>query len=942
MSGAIDAFFAGDESGVGQLIANNMIRSDYIKRIVSIDNYTGWDESTLYDIPNGESRFRSGDISPVALSVLYNAGVLHRVINEGVHRPVGPTEAPGERTSDAVGKDIDKINNRLAEVNRLIDAARTKGGNELDIRSLESERRVLKAREQELLDEFDTLHVPGERERAAQETTTRKLIEAAEREREREREATERENQARRKSNEERLTEEHRQTEQRLQAERERQTEGRRAEEEWLSATTTQPTEEELHNTESMIKDLEERLQNAKSKKDDTVNARSRLIYEKTTFSPERNDAAEVTFKELQNNINTIDRQIAELDVKIADLDDVLVHYYEKRGIILEALERRHRASQSIPTAAPQSVLSTIRQSIPPTKPSGLSNPLGPEPPPPIKRLDLLSTGPSQTMQSIQPARRTPIQSTDSPIIPSLTGGGLMTDPKTANFFAALRGPPYPQFIQDYVIASKDGKKLSSLEEVKKDDTTIKIDDKKFLNDLPEITMTISGVPVPDVLRETYKWGYDKGERRIPVPPNVRPIYLKLLKDFAEIDCKKEPESKNQCPDFFPDLFEKSRVIELSSGKEWYYDKVKCDLYKLDDKGKKIYYAEYYKDQNEKCFNSYITGDTTDPACKSIYQCLLDEDASSLDQCLRVIKQQSEGNPNLFEIAEKDYSEIDPMVVKAFLKKFDFFVTGDDSRQYIKSYKQWENAFYANDKISKEAKEALQGNKKLRDYLQGLIALVKRNPVIIDNTLAVDESLRKRQYINPQKYAVNRTQVELNALMHVRPQRIPAIGRIPASNIAIARGSFRGGGPENPIYKDGSGSILKIVITRLENILRSQGLAIDSKDKVKINDAIEFLIKTENQIDMIFRRMIMVARHGMAIGLDRKNYKKETVSTANFFTNDAITDVEAARNFIKNQEKLLAEKYKALGEKQERCVSGIMLHTVPRIARFAQTRVPFI
>ena len=203
-----------------------------------------------------------------------------------------------------------------------------------------------------------------------------------------------------------------------------------------------------------------------------------------------------------------------------------------------------------------------------------------------------------------------------------------MTDPETAKFFAALHGPPYPQFIQDYVIATKNGEKLP-LEKVKEGDPTVKleIDDKKFLNDLPEITMTISGELVPDVLRTTYKSGL-KSLRPIPVPHGVRPIYLKLLKDFADIDCKKEPENKNQCPDFFPDLFEKSRVIELSSGKEWYYDKVKCDLYKLDDKGKKIYYAEYYKDQNDKCFNSYITGDTNS-ACKPIYQCLLDEDASS-------------------------------------------------------------------------------------------------------------------------------------------------------------------------------------------------------------------------------------------------------------------------------------------------------------------------
>ena len=293
-------------------------------------------------------------------------------------------------------------------------------------------------------------------------------------------------------------------------------------------------------------------------------------------------------------------------------------------------------------------------------------------------------------------------------------------------------------------------------------------------------------------------------------------------------------------------------------------------------------------------------------------------------------------------MAEKDFSEIDPMVVKAFLKKFDFFVTGDDGRQYIKSYNQWKNQFDKNDKITKESRKAFNDNKNLQAYFQGLISLVKRNPVIVDNTLSVDESLKKRQYINPHKYAANRAQVELNALMRVRPQGVSAISsfrRLPVNGTVVRR-TFGGGGPENPIYKDGSGSILKVVIARLENILRSQGLTIDSKDKVKINDAIEFLIKTENQIDMIFRRMIMVARHGMAIGLDRKNYKKETVSTANFFTNDAITDVEAARNFIKEQEKLLAEKYKALGEKQERCVNGVMFHTVPRIVGYAQKRLP--
>ena len=151
MSGAINAFFAGDESGVGQLIANNMTRPDYIKRIVSIDNYTGLKKDMLYDTPFGEEKtFQSGDISPIALNVLHNAGVLHRIINEG--RP--PVEQPGwGRTIINVEEEIDKIADQMGNLRK----AKEKDITEKDRGLVDGKLAVLEAKYKELTSEFETM-----------------------------------------------------------------------------------------------------------------------------------------------------------------------------------------------------------------------------------------------------------------------------------------------------------------------------------------------------------------------------------------------------------------------------------------------------------------------------------------------------------------------------------------------------------------------------------------------------------------------------------------------------------------------------------------------------------------------------------------------------------------------------------------------------------------
>ena len=87
MSAAIEAFFGDDKSGLSQLIANNMNNPEYLKQIVSIDNYDGWNGNKEYTIPDDEGRtkeirLQTGDISPNALIVLYNAGVKHGELNQ--------------------------------------------------------------------------------------------------------------------------------------------------------------------------------------------------------------------------------------------------------------------------------------------------------------------------------------------------------------------------------------------------------------------------------------------------------------------------------------------------------------------------------------------------------------------------------------------------------------------------------------------------------------------------------------------------------------------------------------------------------------------------------------------------------------------------------------------------------------------------------------------
>jgi hypothetical protein len=202
-----------------------------------------------------------------------------------------------------------------------------------------------------------------------------------------------------------------------------------------------------------------------------------------------------------------------------------------------------------------------------------------------------------------------------------------------------------------------------------------------------------------------------------------------------------------------PTVSTSEELISMTDRNVWRYDGDK--LYRYDPStGNKLYYDDNDQTTKDavstknKCAGTFVTKD--DDECKKhVYECLLDEDPSSLAKCWIVYGKGVKSKLDFYDTAKKEIGQMHPLVALRTLQRFGFRSASQyDSEarmdlQKIESVDHWKNN-YLDKKFPGDA-ATVKGNENLLKYLELIVQYVNANPALINKHYSgsSDESVGK-------------------------------------------------------------------------------------------------------------------------------------------------------------------------------------------------------
>ena len=306
-----------------------------------------------------------------------------------------------------------------------------------------------------------------------------------------------------------------------------------------------------------------------------------------------------------------------------------------------------------------------------------------------------------------------------------------------------------------------------------------------------------------------------------------------------------------------------------------YYRDDRGEYYRLGLNGEKIMYdKDNIKPDN--CAGTMLRGaDCT----KFVRDCIMSGDNDALSKALHNLKDE-----NMFKVAHSELTNMDPDIAIQILKTFKFKKNIKNLPNGVtftepQSFEAWKNTVLQNpSEISQSARQAIEGNPKLCDYLKGVIDFVNKNPAILNPNWkeSAPEKLSEDPYINLLKKKVwkNPRPEEMkyvDAKMLLQGVISPTLltpGRLtnPFSNIIIGNGlQFPGtrtmfGGANvyeksiiNKINENGSiGNTMEVLFNEIHTDLKKAGYVLTTTDHHKLDNSFDELKKTEGRLSELY------------------------------------------------------------------------------------------
>jgi hypothetical protein len=487
-------------------------------------------------------------------------------------------------------------------------------------------------------------------------------------------------------------------------------------------------------------------------------------------------------------------------------------------------------------------------------------------------------------------------------------------------------------------------------------------------------------------LRVLYDMGYAMDDRMMPLmlggmldmkydEKEFNLDFYKFLKNVEkdfEADCDKEPPTE-PCDDEFISTYGDSamKYADFARDELWEWDCDESKFYRTGKNGNK-YYEESGIDESN-CYGTYLRGDPK--TCASVFQCLLMGDSTTLNQCIKLLT-----NESLFDIAIGDIKKLTPTIIRKFLRKFGIRGTEEydnNGQKYLitMSYDEWKTEVLdksGGGHFDKETVAALK-NEKITTYLKGIFTEARANPAIVNKFIPVTKGtsygspasdfVREvgiKQYKDPRKqsndYAVTAAMLRslprntfnayyspfmgsLHGTTFRSAQQSPVLSYGGASvqtgghgtigvgtNFLLTRGTRLDG--RNLSLKDGSGTMFDELYNAVNKGLSDMGLVINPDDKKRIVSAISNLKKIENTFIQVIKKLSVAVRTAEALGVH--NYVVDRQNVMELPELSKLNSVADAQQAMKGHVIKLREAYEALNGHYGQVASDFTSHVMPR------------
>jgi hypothetical protein len=177
-------------------------------------------------------------------------------------------------------------------------------------------------------------------------------------------------------------------------------------------------------------------------------------------------------------------------------------------------------------------------------------------------------------------------------------------------------------------------------------------------------------------------------------------------------------------------MFHNVGFIDFATDDIWNYDPKIKDYFKIDNNGNKIY-------SKNISIDIYINKKNASVDKLNFAKCLVSGDDIGIKECLDIYK-----NKAMWEVAEDEIKMVPPRIIKQLFKKLKVYV----SEQTLNNQKinvactptTWRK--FIKEKFDKVLSDAILSNDKLLSYVDQLINITRKNPVLLNPEYVADST----------------------------------------------------------------------------------------------------------------------------------------------------------------------------------------------------------
>jgi len=414
-------------------------------------------------------------------------------------------------------------------------------------------------------------------------------------------------------------------------------------------------------------------------------------------------------------------------------------------------------------------------------------------------------------------------------------------------------------------------------------------------------------------LRDLYLSAYygEQKYRNFPIPigyTNEKTVALKagvIIKALINSQCQGDMGYSND--DNEEKTFEE--MFDISTQNKWMRDENTKELFKVGENGRRIPCDETGFDLEQGCAGSILGKGAQPQNCEYFVANCLTSSPGNLADCLNRLK-----GKDMFKVSQRELQEMPPSIAKQILYVFKIGKGPAIYNPIYKShvsepqpYKDWAETVLPS--LPHDVQRAINGNKDLQNYLQGVIAFVRSNPAILNENLTIPanyltqgsstvvednkymQALGRKYYENPlintpmgKMYDSHFMVREIRAFP-VSPTNMNFIG--PYSNGQLSTTGSMVGGPGSMINMTGGGTSSRqsFVFTSMKQKLfdlfadlERSGLDIKHSEKKAIEKKICELENVEMVINELLRSLrTIVELQKLVRTMDRSgtNYNRD-------------------------------------------------------------------